>query len=284
MLDAALEQTIVFPRARIHAMTSSTLKIAGLADSSHASNLFSAFTGQWIDEKETATEQNPAVRAIELVARKLFLLSKSSNELIDDSPDYERQLSDAIVAAISWHADNAFLNGSGAGQPLGALNASSRVIVPKEAEQAADTLLYQNVAKMLARLHPGCIRSAVWVASPTCIPSLLSLTVDVGTSGSHIPVLQESNGGYTLLTRPVFFTEKVPTLGEEGDISLIDFSQFSIGLRKQVVLQKSIHPGFTSDTAYYRGILRADGMPRWASAFTPANGDSLSWCVTLAER
>ena len=73
-------------------------------------------------------------------------------------------------------------------------------------------------------------------------------------------------------------------MGNAGDILLADFSQYSMGLRREIAVEKSIHPGVASDTSYYRGIMRADGQGRWSSPLTPKNGDTLSWCVTLAER
>ena len=243
LLDKSLESEIVRPRAQIHPMASDELKIAGFDNLDHSSNLYSAFTGGWTEELGTRTEEEPLVRKIKLVAKKLFLLAKTSNELISDSPDFERLLGDALIASIGWYLDYGFLRGTGAGEPLGVLNDPAKITVAKQAEQAADTVVYTNLAKMLARLHPACVSNSVWVASPTTIPPLLELTIDVGTAGSHIPVSKElGGGGFSILTRPVIFTEKMPALGTEGDIGLYDFSQYSVGLRKEVGVEKSILP------------------------------------------
>ena len=63
-----------------------------------------------------------------------------------------------------------------------------------------------------------------------------------------------------------------------------DFSQYAIGLRKEITLEKSQHILFMSDQTVWRAITRCDGQGRWNQAFTPANGDTQSWCVTLDER
>jgi len=152
--------------------------------------------------------------------------------------------------------------------------------------------LYANLVKMLSRLHPACYGNSVWVCSPTTIPELLQLTIRVqnagGTDfvgGSHVQVLsQDGKGNYTMLGRPALFTEKLPSLGTAGDVLLADFSQYSIGLRKDVSVEKSSHLGFLSDTSYYRCLMRADGQGRWSKPMTPKSGDSLSWCVVLAGR
>jgi len=97
-------------------------------------------------------------------------------------------------------------------------------------------------------------------------------------------VLSQTGGQFAMLTRPVFFTEKLPALGSVGDILLVDPSQYILGLRRQVSIEKSQHVYFSSDEAAYRAILRADGQGKWSKPMTPKNGDTLSWCVALATR
>ena len=161
------------------------------------------------------------------------------------------------------------MNGTGAGQPRGVLVDPALIVISKESGQAPSTVLYDNLKKMLARMHPGSIKNAVWVASSTTIPELLSLVQVVGTAGSTIPVMRESDGGFQILTRPVLFT---------------DFSQYVIGLRADATLDRSAHVGFTSDVMTWRAIVRVDAMGSWSQAYVPKNGSSLSWCVTLAAR
>ena len=284
LLDASLENEIVRPRAQVHPMQTDELKIAGLDNLDHSSNLYGGFTAKWKAEGEDGDVEDAAVRKIVLKANKMFLLARSSNELIADAPSFDRLLGDAMVAALGWYLDYAFLRGSGSGQPLGALNDPATIEIAKESEQAANTIAYENLTRMLARLHPSCVRNSVWVASPTCIPQLLQLTIDCGTGGSHVPVLSESAGKYTCLTRPVLFTEKLPALGTVGDIMLADFGQYSVGLRKELSVERSGHVGFVSDTSYFRAILRADGRGRWSAPMTPNSGNDLGWCITLASR
>jgi len=154
-----------------------------------------------------------------------------------------------------------------------------------EAEQhiAQHGINFTNLTKMFARLHPASVSKSVWVANSSTIPQLTIL--EVGAGNTHVPVLRSTEGGFEILTRPVIFTEKTAALGTVGDIMLCDFSQYAVGLRKEVSVDRSQHVGFTRDTVYYRGTLRADGRPTWLSAVTPKNGgDTLSPFVTLATR
>ena len=284
MLDASLEAEIVRPRARIEPMKFATKKIAGFDTSDHTSSI-GGFTARWLEEAGSATEDTPKTRQIELIATKLAVFTKASNELIEDGTNFEDRLSEMMVLGAGWGLDLAFLSGTGAGQPLGVLKDPALIVVAKESGQGANTILYENLTKMFARLHPASVKNAVWVANSTTIPQLLTLSLAVGTGGSAVPVMSEGpDGQFRILTRPILFTEKVPALGSEGDILLADFSNYVVGLRADVLLQKSIHVGFQSDESAYRVILRADGQGLWSKAMTPKNGDTLSWVVTLAVR
>lgn len=291
MLDASLESEIVRPRARIEPMDSRTKIIAGWDTQNHSSYI-GGFIGYWLDEGGSFNQQKGKTRNLTLNARKLGILAPVSNEIIADGGSFEQMLGGALISALGWYLDYAFLQGTGVGQPRGVLNDPALIAVAKESGQAADTIVYENLVKMFARVHPGSVGASVWVCNSTAIPQLLNLSVKIknvaGTEnvgGSHVPVLKEDgNGGFVMLTRPVIFTEKLPALGDQGDILLADFSQYSVGLRKEISLDKSAHAGFSTDESHYRGIIRADGLGRWSTAVTPKAGDTLSWCVTLAER
>lgn len=292
LLDKSLENEIVRPRCDVQPMVSDTKKIAGWDGLDHTGgSLFGGFTGQWLAEEGTATDQLAKVRLIDLRTRKLAIFTRASNELIADGMSFEAMLGEAMVAAVGWHLDYAALRGSGAGQPKGVLNDAALIVVLKEAGQAADTINYNNLTKMFARLHPACVQNSVWVASSTTIPQLLGLTIPVqnlagseNVGGSHYPAMSESNGVFRMLSRPVLFTEKLPPIGDQGDIILADFSQYSIGLRREFAVEKSIHVGWQTDTSGYRCILRADGQGRWGKPFTPLAGSTQSWVVALQAR
>jgi HK97 family phage major capsid protein len=283
-LDESLEDEIVRPRAEIRPMTSKTASAVGFDGASHTSNLYGGFTGQWVQETGEITEETPQLQLLTLNAHKLAILTQVSNELAADGVGYDAQLSRAIVKAIGFYLDLAFLTGVGVGQPEGIVGSAATIVVSKETGQSADTVNYENVKKMFARLHPASFGNSVWVCNSTTIPQLLSLSQVVGTGGSVVPVLNESNGKFTMLTRPVIFTEKTPKLGDKGDILLADFSQYIVGMRQDMSLDKSAHLGFAKNTSHYRGLLRADGRSKLRTPITPVNGDSLSPFIVLAER
>ena len=286
IFDVSLEDEVVRPRATVYPMTTLKKKIPALAIGDHSSNIFGGCVCSWTAEGGTISEASPTTRLMELTANKLTALAEASNELIEDGINVESQVMGVnIPKAIGWYLDRDFLTGDGAGKPLGVLNAPCLISIAKEVGQGAATIVYENLIKMLAQLHPACWKKAIWVAHPTCVPQLLTLSVAVGAGGSHIPVMTESSGKFSMLGRPVVFSEKCETLGTAGDLMLADFSQYAIGLRKDVRLDKSGHVYFTSDRTLYRCIIRVDGQPLWNETLTLEDGSTeVSPFLVIAER
>ncbi len=274
LLDTALEQEIVRPRATVWPMTTSALKIPGKKITSHATSI-SGVIAYWIAEKgEKDQDTDPAFRLIQLIAKKLACYTKSSDELVADSKiPIGNLIGPAFVDAIQFYLDYAFFQGTGAGQPLGIINSPCLIQVSAETGQGA-TILWENIVKMWASLYPAGQTRSVWVASQSTIPQLLTLSQAIGTGGTHYwPALREAKtGGMTLLTRPIIWTEKLPLLGELGDILLCDFSQYVIGMRQQVRVESSNAPHFSTDIKDWRAVLRADGQASWDQALTLKDG------------
>jgi HK97 family phage major capsid protein len=142
---------------------------------------------------------------------------------------------------------------------------------------------------MYARMLPGSLSRAVWVAHPSCIPELATMSLNVGTGGSAI-FLTAGSGSLpmTILGRPLLFSEKLPPVGGSGsggDVLFADLSYYLIGDRQAVSMQSSPHFKFQNDLICYRIIERVDGRSALLSACTPKSGtDTLSPFVALGER
>ncbi len=284
LMDASLEAEIVRPRAQVWPMTAKTRKIPGFDGSDHSSSLFGGLSGVWLEEAGTSTRQYPKLRQIELTAKKIGIYTQASRELLEDGMTFEEQLGSAMIKSLGFYMDDAFLNGDGSGKPLGILNDPALVVITKETTQAADTIIYENAIKMFSRLHPACQPNAIWIANSTCVPQMLSMSIAIGASGAFVPAVIQANGRHSLLGLPLVFTEKLQKLGDLGDLILCDLSQYAVGLRRELSIDKSNAPGWTEDCEDFRVIARVDGQGIWSSAITPEHGDSLSWCVTLEAR
>jgi HK97 family phage major capsid protein len=284
LMDKSLESEIIRPRATVWAMGSETKKVPAFDGADRSTNLFGGISGEWLEEGQTGTRKVAKLRLIQLTAKKLACFSQASNELIADGMSFEEMLAGALIKGIGWYMDYAFINGTGEGQPLGILADPALITVTKEASQAAATITYHNVVNMFSRLAPSCFTNAVWLANPSVIPQLLTMTITIGTGGARIPVFKEEASKFTLLGKEIIFTEKCPALGSKGDLILADLSQYAIGMRKEIALDRSNVPGWMEDMTDYRVIVRVDGQGTWDKPVTPKNGTTLSWAVALEAR
>jgi HK97 family phage major capsid protein len=284
LMDKSLESEIIRPRATVWGMGSETKKVPVFDGADRTNNLFGGISGEWLEEGQTGTRKTAKLRLIQLKAKKLACFSQASNELIADGMSFEEMLAGALIKGLGWYMDYAFINGTGEGQPLGILNDPALITVPKEASQTAGTINYSNVVNMFARLSPSCFTNAVWLANPSVIPQLLTMTITLGTGGAQIPVFKEEASRFTLLGKEIIFTEKCPALGSKGDLILADLSQYAIGMRKEIALDRSNVPGWMEDMTDYRVIVRVDGQGTWDKPVKPKNGTTLSWAVALEAR
>jgi HK97 family phage major capsid protein len=281
----SLENELVMPRCYVQPMGSNEITIPGMSIGDHSTALFGGFTASYTAEAGTISENDPKCRAMTLQAKKLTGLIRFSSELNADSQGGMTQITTLCGKGLAWYRDKAFLKGTGAGEPLGILNADCLVEVDPEDGQDSDTVAYENLTKMMSRMFAGSFSNSVWICHQTTIPQLLQLTMAVGAGGSHIPVMSESDGVFRILTRPVVFTEKTEPLGEKGDIMLCDLSQYVVGLRSEMRFDTSIHVHFSTDELLSRIIERHDGQPLWDEALTLEDGSTtVSPFVVLAAR
>ena len=275
VFNIAIEESLVMPRAKVYGMKSPTKKIPAFEIGSHANHLYGGVVARWMAEKETASKTSPKFRLMNLQAKKLGIFGKASSEVAADGLSFEDQIRGAFDKSLAWYLDDSFINGSGAGQPLGVLNAPCTIAVSKESGQSANTITYPNLVNMLAHLHPASWKNAIWLAHPTTIPQLLTLSVTVGSGGSWVKIFDDKTMQSSILGRPVYFTEKCSTLGTQGDIILADFSQYGIGLMKNSLrFERSNAVNWDSDELDYRLLIRVDGQPLWDSALTLKDGST----------
>ncbi|RWQ16100.1 phage major capsid protein [Mesorhizobium sp.] len=221
---------------------------------------------------------------------KLTALVPVSDELLEDAIGMESWLRAKAPAKMASKINTAFVRGSGVGQPLGMLNAPSHISVAKETSQPADTIYFANINKMWSRMYAPWRRNAIWLINQDIEPQLEGMAFDPAAT-SKVPVYLPAGGASaspyaSLKGRPVVPMEACSTLGDKGDIILVDMKQYwalkkAAGIRTDT----SIHLFFDQALTTFRFIFRLNGMPAWSSVITPENGNTTrSWAVTLDER
>lgn len=286
LLRVALETAVVRPMARTIPMETLRVPFPTIDSTSNASSVHGGVIGYWAEESAALTESQATFGRVVLQANKLTTYCEAPTELMQDSIiSFAAFINQIFPEAIAWFEDKAFFSGTGAGEPLGFLNAPAAVSITKESGQSAATLLWQNIIKMYARMLPTSLGRAVWIANIDTFPELSTMALSVGTGGAPVWLANGQVGPpMTLLGRPIIFTEKCPTLGTVGDLNFVDLSYYLIGDRQSVSVESSEHSRFMSDETEIRIIERVDGRPWIQSALTPKAGNSLSPFVTLATR
>lgn len=251
----------------------------------------------WEAEGAAANATKAALELATQRLHKLMALVPASEEMLEDATGYESYLQAMVPGRMAAKINTAIVSGSGAGQPLGILNAPSTISVAKATSQPADTVWMANIEAMWARMYAPWRRNAIWLINQDIEPSLGGMAFQAtgatsllpGTSAvpAYLPAGGLSASPYgTLKGRPVVPVQAAKTVGDKGDIMLVDLNQYWV-LRKAsgVKIDTSMHLYFDQALTAFRFMFRMNGMPMWSSSITPENGlNTLSWAVTLDAR
>ena len=278
MLKQVFETGILASRCRKIQISgnSNSIKINGIDETSRASTRSGGILGYWEEEAALKTGTKPKFRKIELHLKKLIGLCYATDELLQDAAALESVIREGFVSEFGFLLDDAIINGTGAGQPLGILSAGCLVSVTKETGQTAATVVAENVIKMYSRIFASSRPSSVWLINQNIEPQLFTMSLAVGTGG--VPIYMPAGGlsgqPYgTLFGRPVIAIEQAATLGTQGDIIFADLANgYILAEKGGIQADMSIHVRFIYDESVFRFVLRCDGQPVRATALTPYKG------------
>lgn len=291
LLEKTYNESLVMTKSQSIPMMSASVKIPAVVESSRVDgSRQGGVRAYWKGEGDQYTSSKPALGQVELSLHKLTGYCFVTDELSAWSqPTIEAILPQMFAREFAFKLDDAAVNGTGAGQPLGILNAPCLVSVDKEVGQLADTIVAENILKMWSRLYGRSKSNAVWLVSQDATPQLYAMGIAVGTAGQvvYMPPGGVSGAPYaTLMGRPVIEIEHAQTLGDKGDIYLVDMTQYLFGTYSGGIEgATSIHIRFDYGETAYRWTMWADGQPWWSSALTPFKGSNTqSPFITLAAR
>jgi HK97 family phage major capsid protein len=276
MVLASLEHSVIRPKAIVLPSAAPVLHIPFADDTTHATTVLGGITGGWGDEGALTAESSAKFGDLALGSEKLSGYSTAPNELVADSGAHGVFIRETWPMGIGWFEDQGFLNGSGAGEPLGIVSAPCKIDVTRG---TASTVKQADVLAMLTRLLPQSFRRCEWAASPDVLTQLLGDFVNFGsaTTGVAAPtswLQSDPVAGWTLLGRPLNITEHVPALGTAGDLVLYDPTMFVIMDHLVMALAASAHASFSSDKTQFRIVSRLGGRMWPQSAVTPRNASA----------
>lgn len=278
-------------RTDIYNISSNSISFPRSGETSRATgSRWGGVQAYWRGEGSSPTATKPSFGMLKLTLHKLIAMGVATEELLEDSATaLDQYLTTCFTREIDFVVSDSLINGTGAGMPLGVLNADCTVSVAKETGQAAATINATNLIKMHARLWSGCRQNAVWLINQDIEPQLHTLQIGTGVANQlvYMPPGGLSQLPYaTLLGKPVIPVEYCATLGTVGDIILVDMSQWVTAVKsggpKSAV---SMHLYFNTDEQAFRVTYRLDSQPWWPAAVTPYKGSNTQSCaVTLATR
>jgi len=276
---------------------SNGMKINAVNETSRADgSRMGGIRAYWAAEAKEKTASQPEFRQMELNLHKVIGLCYATDELLEDATALGAWILKHLPVELRFKAENAIINGTGAGQPLGILPGGSLISVAKETGQLAKTIVYENIIKMFARHYSTLVTYVgdpatypkVWLINQDVIPQLFTMGLTVGVGGS--PVFVPANGAAgqpynMLLGLPILPVEYMATLGTVGDIVLADLSEYQMIDKGGIKSDFSIHVRYIYDESVFRFVYRVDGQPKWAAPLTPFKGtDTVSPFVALAAR
>ena len=244
----------------------------------------------WTAEGGEATAAKGKLKRQSMGLENLRGLYYATEESLEDAPSLGMMMDSWFHEEYSFKIDHAILRGDGVQKPLGILNSSCLVSQAKESAQTADTINAANVAKMYSRMWAPSIGNAAWYINQEALPQIMLMTLT--TSGIEYPIWTPPSTGLTgapgglLMGRPIRFLDHCSTLGDVGDILLMDMSKYRLITKGGVRQDASIHVRFIYHETTFRFTMRINGQPVWSSTVTPsqATTHTRSPFVTLAAR
>lgn len=264
-------------------MQSPTLPFNARVDKNHSTSVSGGFRVYRRAETQTVTASRAEYEQVVLTATALMGVAFATEEVLERSPIsfvslIEQGFGDEFPARLMQER----LTGTGVGQFEGILNSAAKIEVAKEASQAANTIVFENVIKMSARCWGR--GNAVWIANHNTRPQLRSLWQDFGGGGIAQPLFTIENGVERLDGRPILFTEYAETLGTAGDLILFNPTQYLEGVLSSRRSAESMHVRFLEHERTFKFWMENDGRLSWKTALTPNKGSTLSPVVTLQTR
>lgn len=248
----------------------------------------------WDTEAATMTQSKPSLKDLTLKLNRLTCLVPVTEELLEDAPAMAGYVTRKAGEKLAFKVNDALINGTGVGQPLGILNAPCKVQVSKIGSQVADTIHAKNIVTMWSRLPASSQRNAVWLVNQDCLPQVYQLgfavtdgtTTNVGAGALYMAPGQMQNApSGTILGRPIVVSEACGALGDAGDIILADMSKYLLAKKGSMKSDTSIHLWFDQNITAFRFVMRMNGQPWLSSAIARRSGsNTLSHFITLEAR
>jgi HK97 family phage major capsid protein len=284
LLAVAYEKNPIRQRATIIPMRRRQISVPTLdqtGTTAGQTRMHGGIVASWTEEAAQKDETEPDFRQITLTAHKLVCYTEASDELLaDDAVGLVAVLSGPMGwgGAIEWEEEYTFLRGTGAGQPNGVINHAGTVGVVRAGAGAI------NINDLFGMLQAHHGENPIWHINRGAMTQILNLNGPAGNP-SYVFIDNAREGlPMKLFGFEIHWTEKLPVLGQRGDILLADWRYYLVGDRQATTIDSSQHFRFRNDLTAWRAVHRVDGQPWLSAPITLADGTTqISPFVVLDE-
>lgn len=280
-----IEQGIIYPYVQKVPTTHMTIEWPAINDTTHAAGLVYGGVGVYRRaelSQMTATKPGFATMNLQLTEQYVFV-SVPNTMLQFSAVSIEPLLTEIAPQALAWKLESEIFSGSGAGQPLGILNAAALVAETR----TGATIVWDDIVRMEAHVPSQFDGDARFYHNPDLHDDIRALYVSGG--GNTVPLMVVTGGGpakpfQNLSGYPLIRTEHCEAQGTKGDILLVCPKQYVLaeytgGLQSAA----STHLYFDYNAMAFRFVWYNDGRPVWLSKLTPEHGSvEISPYIALA--
>lgn len=221
-----------------------------------ADGVFGGVEVYWIGEGATKPETDGKLEEVSLTPKEVAAHTVVTDKLLRNWAAANTFISTILQSARISAEDFAFLRGNGVAKPMGVLNSQGGIVV---ARAAAGQVQYIDTVNMLAGLLPESQSRAVYIANQSILPQLATMQ---DPAGHYIYNAGDASRGIpaTLNGIPIRFTGKTPTLGNRGDLMLIDFTYYLIKDGSGPFIAASEHVLFRQNKTIIKIFWNVDGQ------------------------
>jgi HK97 family phage major capsid protein len=242
-------------------------------------------------EADSATAKKPKFGKWECRLEDIIGSAYMTERLLQDAASIQAVFETGFMEEFRFTAENEMVRGTGAGQMLGILNSDALVTVAKETGQPADTIQYENIAKMWKSVHPRARMAGAWYYNQELEDQFDSLQIGTGATATlvYMPPGGISGAKYgTIKGRPAIPLEYASGKGDVGDIFFAAWNRYKVITKGGLQSADSIHVRFLNNERTFRWITRINGAPKDKSTITPFKATDSTFrlgnFVTLAAR
>ncbi len=225
----------------------------------------------WTGEAKTVKDvKDPVIRDLTLEPKEVSGMATINNKTLQNWEASGSFVQNILRQAWVSGRDKKFLSGSGAGCPLGILNAPGAIEIPRNTSTA---FKYIDAVTMMSRMLPEALNGAIWTISITLLPDVATMKDE---AGNLIFVQGNATTGIpaTLLGLPIKWTGKTKTKGNKGDVVLSNFSYYLTKSGSGPYVAISEHVKFTSNQTVFKITANIDGQPWVKDKLTLEDGET----------